>query len=492
MYVQQIYHKSWTWFHFACADDIGAVVHSLEGLKRLFKLFSLMKKASGLTLKPSKCILIPLACDASPENIEGILGWLRVNIPEWSHMCIRNMGKYLGVVIGPGVLPDTNWESPSLKFQERAAQVASSGLPASLIPYQYMSKAVSALGYIGQMFGLPSRFRALELRIATKLLGFATNSLTTRAAYNLDHFGGPSLTRPSTFLHACRARACLKTFKGFAEMHQNLVDAHTNAATLAHLVPNAAIPDGWRSQALCTNLDDMFQGKVVDLDYPDLGRIIIRHRARCETVPGHQDGLQKKIALDLARNVPNGWPSLITRRFPCLGIPPLYTPASDFTKYFLRISCGLPPQVRMIAMKTWSHSWATTERFHEEHVLGCIFGCGGGDNLRHYLRCDVLWTLVIGSAIPEVRYLLPSVTPDLLPAYRACLLNADRSSIVLLSLAFKLYHALKLDHRMTIDSAFARHEFDEVLDLSLDLIEFFILDFPSLRKNSWRATLIET
>ena len=99
---------------------------------------------------------------------------------------------------------------------------------------------------------------------------------------------------------------------------------------------------------------------------------------------------------------------------------------------------------------------------------------------------------MIGSAAPKVHYLLPDVPPNLLPAYRACLLNADKTSLVLLSLAFKVYHALKLDHRHIVDSAFARMNFDEVLDTSFDLIEFFLLDFPFLRKNSWRATLSET
>ena len=451
-----------------------------------------MRKASGLTLKPSKCILIPLACDTSSVNIDRILGWLRANIPEWSHMNIKNMGKYLGVVIGPGVLPDTNWESPSQKFQERTAQVAASGLPASLIPYQYMSKALSVLGYIGQMHRPPARFRSFELRIATKLLGFATNSLTTRVAYNLGHFGGPSLARPSTYLHACRARACLKTFSGFVEMHKRLVDAHTDAATLARLKPGAATPDGWGSDALCTNLFEMYEGRVVDDDFPDLGRIVLKHRRLCESVPGHQDGLQKKISLDLQRNIPNGWPILIQRRSPALGIPPTFSPANDFPKYFMRISSGLPPQIRMIAFKTWSHSWASTERYHEEYVLSCIFGCGGCDNLRHYLLCDVLWTLVIGCAAPRVHYLLPDVQSELIPAFRACLLNADKTSLVLLSLAFKLYHALKLDHRRLVDTAFAREDFDDVIATSLDLIEFFLLDFPFLRKNSWRATLSDT
>ena len=297
---------------------------------------------------------------------------------------------------------------------------------------------------------------------------------------NLGFYGGPSLTRPCLYLHACRARACLKTFNGFASMHRRLVDDFIDASVLQNLVPGASIPEGWNTAALCSNLFEMYQGLVRDDDFPNLGNVILKHKRLCDSVPKHCDGLQKKIARDLQQLVPNNWIRLHIRRFPALGIPSDFVPASDLSKYFKRISSNLPPQVRMIVLKTWSNSWASTERYHEDSILGCVFGCGGHDNLKHYLVCDVLWTLVIGISFPHIAYLCPCVPPILLPAYRACFHNADKMTIILLALAFKTYHAIKMDYRHLIDSAFLNHNFDEVLSTCIDLIKLFSLDFPSL------------
>ena len=462
----------------ACADDIGAVVNSLKGLKRLKTLFSLMTRASGLTLKPAKCILIPLACDVTPENVDRIHGWLGENIPEWASMNVKNMGKYLGIFIGPGVTDEANWAEPCRKFEERSSQVASSGLPAALIPHQFMSKAISVLGYVGQMVKPPANFKSLELRMATKIFGFATNSMTTNEIYNLGHFGGPSLNRPKVYLHACRARACIKTFSGFDEKHKQLVAAFTEASVLRNLLPGASTPDGWNSPALCTNLFEMFHGHVSDKDFPNLGAIIRKHSRLCSSDNKHGVGLQKKISKDLMLLTPNKWTKLLTRRFAALGIEPDFSLAQDFPKHFIRVTKSLPPQTRMISFKTWANSWASTERYHEEEILGCVFGCGGEDNILHYLKCDILWTLVIGVAHPQIKYLCPDVSSGELPAYRAGLRDASKASISILAIAFKTYHALKMDYRPTIQRALASHNFEEVYLICTELIKLFASDFP--------------
>ena len=66
-------------------------------------------------------------------------------------MQIRDKGKYLGMFIGPGVSPDTNWDVPIGKFMERAAHLAAQGWPIEMIPNQFSSKAVSVLGYVAQL-----------------------------------------------------------------------------------------------------------------------------------------------------------------------------------------------------------------------------------------------------------------------------------------------------------------------------------------------------
>ena len=54
---------------YACADDIGVVLHECRMLIRLYNLFYIMELASGLKLKPSKCVLVPVAVEASVHNV---------------------------------------------------------------------------------------------------------------------------------------------------------------------------------------------------------------------------------------------------------------------------------------------------------------------------------------------------------------------------------------------------------------------------------------
>ena len=79
---------------YACADDIGAAVTSVRALIIVFHLFARMTKASGLTLKPSKCVLIPLAFELTAENVATLREWLRINIPAWCDIQICSKGKY--------------------------------------------------------------------------------------------------------------------------------------------------------------------------------------------------------------------------------------------------------------------------------------------------------------------------------------------------------------------------------------------------------------
>ena len=55
---------------------------------------------------------------------------------------------------------------------------------------------------------------------------------------------------------------------------------------------------------------------------------------------------------------------------------------------------SLPLSTPMALIRTWSNGWFTSVRMHEPIALPCIFGCDAGDTLHHYLKCDVLWTLI--------------------------------------------------------------------------------------------------
>ena len=144
-------------------------------------------------------------------------------------MQIKDKGKYLGIYLGPGVYPDLNWELPIAKFEDRVAQIAAQGWPLAMIPGRFAAKALSVLGYIAQFQPPPSKFKNVELKAATKVFGFATNAFCPNSIYSLGDFEGPALPRPAATLHATRARAAFKTFRGYSSMHDALRRAHKNA-----------------------------------------------------------------------------------------------------------------------------------------------------------------------------------------------------------------------------------------------------------------------
>ncbi len=108
-----------------------------------------MRLASGLTLKPAKCILIPLACTCSGANVGRIRAWLRENIPGWADFNICDMGKYLGIFVGPKA-GDNNWAAPIAKFMTRTKEVAAERLPFELAASRSASRAVSVMQYVAQ------------------------------------------------------------------------------------------------------------------------------------------------------------------------------------------------------------------------------------------------------------------------------------------------------------------------------------------------------
>ena len=166
---------------YACADDLGAAVTSVRALITVFHLFVRMTEASGLTLKPSKCVLIPLAFELTPENVATLRGWLGTHIPAWRDMQICSKGKYLGLFLGPGVSPSTNWNGACCKFVDRVSQLSDQRWPLEVRARQLASKAVSILSYIAQLQDPPPKFKSLELRMASKALGLATSAFCTNS-----------------------------------------------------------------------------------------------------------------------------------------------------------------------------------------------------------------------------------------------------------------------------------------------------------------------
>ena len=146
---------------YACADDIAAALKDMKCLAFMYKLYKCMTKASGLTLKPLKCIIVPLVCKACDSNVSALGDALGELIPAWGNFCIRGMAKYLGVFLGSEANL-INWEGPVAKFVQRTCDIASQQLLAAIAANQYFSKAISVLSFVGQSIPPPKCSNSLS------------------------------------------------------------------------------------------------------------------------------------------------------------------------------------------------------------------------------------------------------------------------------------------------------------------------------------------
>jgi hypothetical protein len=93
----------------ACADDVGGALACIGVLPIYKSTFDLAATLANLTLKPKKCVLIPIAAQFNAETVGKVKAWLLNNLPEWKDFNILPFGTYLGFQIGPKAAA-TQWE----------------------------------------------------------------------------------------------------------------------------------------------------------------------------------------------------------------------------------------------------------------------------------------------------------------------------------------------------------------------------------------------
>eukprot|EP00973_Karenia_brevis_P058360 8127385-Karenia_brevis.AAC.1 len=72
----------------ACADDLAAVVYSATSLTILHSCFDVIQFASGLTLSPSKCVLIPLDVPLSAALSAELAALILSLVPSWASFAV--------------------------------------------------------------------------------------------------------------------------------------------------------------------------------------------------------------------------------------------------------------------------------------------------------------------------------------------------------------------------------------------------------------------
>ena len=99
---------------------------------------------------------------------------------------------------------------------------------------------------------------------------------------------------------------------------------------------------------------------------------------------------------------------------------------------------------------------------HEPKLLRCIFGCRDEqDDLGHDLNCNILWSIIdegfTGLVAP-------------LAVGRVNLVNPSLVNVTIISLAFEIYHALKIGLREMTCNAQSTQRFGEIARISRKLM----------------------
>ena len=252
-------------------------------------------------------------------------------------------------------------------------------------------------------------------------------------------------------------RGANKTFKGFTDMHKELISAAESAQCLASAYRNI-IPPGWDSPAFCSNL------------YNASCMTSLRHASQCSNIlsgaiqqwktGGAKSSLQKLVYTSIQRSISNDtalWVDFIQDKLSVLAPSPEFQVTPQTVAQLFTEVRSIPSHSQTCFLKSVINSWATSYRYGENPLLPCIYGCNDEmDNLKHYLVCDPLWTLAVSACG------LPSSLLSLSAVERLCMHNRSPVSFKLLSVVYRAYHALRLGHRTLVEQGIANNVFQDI------------------------------
>ena len=94
----------------------------------------------------------------------------------------------------------------------------------------------------------------------------------------------------------------------------------------------------------------------------------------------------------------------------------------------------LRKQDALAVIKTWTNSWATSQRFQGQKPSFCVFGCQDlPDSLSHYVQCPVLYYLQNSLCSPVSAF----------PLVRLGLSSPESKNLKMVACTFYAYHYVR-------------------------------------------------
>ena len=157
------------------ADDLAAVLfEGLQTLMSIARVFQVVKIISGLNLKISKTVIIPLGRQGTFKMKASICD----SLPHWSGVLVSNSGKYLGFHVGPGA-GDQSWEEPAAKWTTRSGQIKATRCGMHFSACIYNTTAITTMSFVAQLVPVARELvvkRSVDFEFARRMCAWCNHT----------------------------------------------------------------------------------------------------------------------------------------------------------------------------------------------------------------------------------------------------------------------------------------------------------------------------
>jgi endonuclease/exonuclease/phosphatase family metal-dependent hydrolase len=374
----------------AYADDICVVLCKLwlEG-PTLAKLFRLYELISCLSLKPRKCVVVPLGNYQDSQ----ILKMLTDLIPSWKDFKICDAALYLGLWIGPGA-KQKSWETALSKFHSRLDTILrfEAGVWISCLLYRVF--AFSTLAFVAQAQRIPEEALKAEKKAIFRILRGPRHWISLPAAFQIDVLFGMPSAFPSlqSVGLASKVRLVLSDFPDLKAQLQQFEDALLdNSDTIMACLGRG----NWWDNSMPFVLRDALR-EAADLGI--LGTFDKAEDITALSLPKKERNkhLQKAVVAMVSSRVqllsPETFFCMRFGRWNDLLDGGASKAASQVPALLVQIKGKVPPAVLAAWMHTALNGWCTARRFQSQGRCRLSRDCHGDDSLEHYARCRHAWS----------------------------------------------------------------------------------------------------
>lgn len=373
----------------AFADDLAAILRQPSTqLPKLAALFRLARTATGLTLKPTKTVAVPLAPVVSRDlATDATSSAITAAAPAWTGVRVAFAATYLGVLVGPDATAEAQWAPARERYWACTCAIAAAGAASSVGMREYGRRALPCLGYVAQLLLPDATLARLDERARARLYRTPFRTIPAAIAGRPGTLAHADVVPAGVYAYATRFRAATTTATNVDDTTRRLAEARHRGGTLLSLSPRAqCVPEvGWRAPAFA----DALRAATAPGAW---SAAALRVLAAEDT---QRRGRQRRVARAVREVALGGVSEAVSSRLSWWGSHLGLGPSDVAT---MRANVGrliaswskARPAVALAGARTLLNGWTTSARTAGD-TLSCRYGCVARDAVSHYVWCAPLW-----------------------------------------------------------------------------------------------------